>query len=40
MIPIHETRNYVQRVIENLHVYREQLNPAQLAFNPEGDLRR
>ena len=40
MIPISETRNYVQRVIENLHVYREQLNPARLAFNPEGDLRR
>ena len=39
-IPFNETRNYVQRVIENLHVYRQQLDPARLAFNPEGDLRR
>lgn len=40
MIPISETRNYVQRVIENLHVYRQQLDPSRLAFNPESDLRR
>ncbi|MDA0241655.1 MAG: lytic transglycosylase domain-containing protein, partial [Proteobacteria bacterium] len=40
MIPISETRNYVQRVIENLHVYRQQLNPSRLAFNPVEDLHR
>lgn len=40
MIPFSETRNYVQRVIENLHVYRKQLNPSRLAFNPESDLTR
>ena len=39
-IPFRETRNYVQRVIENLHVYRQRLGQTQLAFNPEGDLRR
>tara|TARA_B100000315_G_scaffold259931_1_gene318183 strand:- start:7433 stop:9412 length:1980 start_codon:yes stop_codon:yes gene_type:complete len=40
MIPFRETRNYVQRVIENLHVYRQRLNQTEIAFNPEGDLRR
>ena len=40
LIPFDETRNYVQRVMENLHVYRHRLNIVQLAFNPEGDLRR
>lgn len=40
LIPFTETRNYVQRVMENLHVYRQRLNSIQLAFNPEGDLRR
>jgi soluble lytic murein transglycosylase len=28
-IPFYETRNYVQRVLENLHVYRHRLTPAQ-----------
>ncbi|MDP6258716.1 MAG: lytic transglycosylase domain-containing protein, partial [Rhodospirillales bacterium] len=40
MIPFRETRNYVQRVIENLHVYRKRLNQNEIAFDPEGDLRR
>ncbi|MBT7956084.1 MAG: lytic transglycosylase domain-containing protein [Rhodospirillaceae bacterium] len=40
MIPFRETRNYVQRVIENLHVYRKRLNQTEIDFNPEGDLRR
>jgi soluble lytic murein transglycosylase len=40
MIPFTETRNYVQRVIANLHVYRTRLNQTEIAFNPEGDLRR
>ena len=40
LIPFSETRNYVQRVMENLHVYRHRLSSIQLAFNPEGDLRR
>jgi soluble lytic murein transglycosylase len=39
-IPISETRNYVQRVMENLQVYRWRFNPrsAKLALNQ--DLRR
>ncbi len=40
MIPLSETRNYVQRVMENLHVYRLRLADSELAFNPESDLRR
>jgi len=32
LIPISETRNYVQRVIENLQVYRQRLNPNQLSL--------
>ena len=40
MIPFSETRNYVQRVIENLHVYRQRLGQTRVAFNPESDLRR
>ena len=40
MIPIGETRNYVQRVMENLHVYRARLGDEELAFSPEDDLRR
>ncbi len=32
LIPISETRNYVQRVIENLQVYRQRLNRNQLSL--------
>ena len=40
LIPFSETRNYVQRVLENLHIYRELIDDAQVAFNPEALLRR
>ena len=39
LIPFTETRNYVQRVVENLKVYRQKVAPAtQLALNTEEDL--
>ncbi len=40
MIPFEETRTYVQRVMENLHVYRRNLQPTQLAVDVERDLKR
>ena len=40
LIPFGETRNYVQRVIENLHVYRHRMAKTEVAFTPERDLRR
>ena len=40
LIPFEETRNYVQRVIENLHVYRHRMAKTEVAFTPERDLRR
>ena len=40
MIPFNETRNYVQRVMENLRVYRGRLENTEVAFNPMGDLLR
>jgi len=40
LIPFSETRNYVQRVLENLHIYRELAEDNQMAFNPEALLRR
>jgi soluble lytic murein transglycosylase len=39
-IPISETRNYVQRVLENLQVYRHRLGGTQLAVSLEQDLAR
>ena len=39
-IPFHETRNYVQRVMENLQVYRARLNDTEVALTPERDLSR
>jgi soluble lytic murein transglycosylase len=39
-IPISETRNYVQRVMENLQVYRHRLGGTQLALSIEQDLAR
>jgi soluble lytic murein transglycosylase len=39
-IPINETRNYVQRVLENLQVYRVRLGDSQLAFSLSDDLKR
>ncbi len=40
MIPIEETRNYVQRVLEGLQVYRQRLNHTEVALALERDLRR
>lgn len=39
-IPFPETRNYVQRVLENLQVYRLRLGSRSLALSLAGDLRR
>jgi soluble lytic murein transglycosylase len=39
-IPVAETRNYVQRVLENLQVYRYRLGDHRLAFSLASDLRR
>jgi soluble lytic murein transglycosylase len=40
LIPFAETRNYVQRVMENLQVYRYRLAGAPVAIQIEEDLRR
>jgi len=40
MIPISETRNYVQRVLENLQVYRLRLSETEVAETLENDLSR
>jgi soluble lytic murein transglycosylase len=40
MIPIRETRNYVQRILEGLQVYRQRLNHTEVALALERDLRR
>ena len=39
-IPFSETRNYVQRVMENLLVYRHRLDQPQIAMSLEHDLLR
>jgi soluble lytic murein transglycosylase len=39
-IPYQETRNYVQRVLENVQVYRARLSGNRSALNIEADLRR
>ncbi len=39
-IPVGETRNYVQRVLENLQVYRLRLGDHGLAFSLASDLKR
>jgi len=39
MIPINETRNYVQRVLENLQIYRGQIG-RESAFSLASDLAR
>ena len=39
-IPFSETRNYVQRVIENVQVYRYRLGGTQIAISIEQDLAR
>lgn len=40
MIPYRETRNYVQRVIENLQIYRMRMNGRLVARAIERDLKR
>ncbi|WP_158045094.1 lytic transglycosylase domain-containing protein [Skermanella pratensis] len=40
LIPISETRNYVQRVMEALHVYRARMNGGTARLLLEEDLRR
>ena len=39
-IPFNETRNYVQRVLENLQVYRLRIGKRELAFSLPEDLHR
>ena len=39
-VPISETRNYVQRVLENLQIYRFVLGDRDKAFELVADLRR
>jgi soluble lytic murein transglycosylase len=39
LIPIYETRNYVQRIIENLQFYRARLNGGQAPLNIVRDLK-
>jgi soluble lytic murein transglycosylase len=38
LIPISETRNYVQRVLENLQVYRMRLAKTEIALSLDSDL--
>ena len=40
LIPFSETRNYVQRCLENLQVYRARIGSMQLAQTPHADLVR
>lgn len=40
MIPFSETRNYVQRVLENLRVYRKRLGETEVASTMASDLSR
>ena len=40
LIPFNETRNYVQRVLENIQVYRYRLKKTELATSLETDLQR
>ena len=39
-IPFAETRNYVERVLEGVQVYRRRLGATGMALNLESDLRR
>lgn len=40
MIPVDETRNYIDRVLENLQVYRERLNGTEVAMGIAQDVLR
>ena len=39
-IPFSETRNYVQRVLENIQIYRHRLGVVQIAQSLQQDLNR
>jgi len=39
-IPYSETRNYVQRVLENLQIYRMRLGQTGTTFTLASDLKR
>ena len=39
-VPFQETRNYIQRVLENLQVYRTRLSKTQIALALDRDLKR
>ena len=38
LIPFEETRNYIQRVMEGLQIYRGRLNGARMAITLDRDL--
>ena len=40
LIPYQETRTYVQRVLGNLQVFRNRLQPGRMAVTLDRDLRR
>lgn len=40
LIPIDETRNYIDRVLENVQVYRERLDGTEVALGITRDIRR
>ena len=40
LIPIYETRNYVQRVMEAMLVYRARIQGAKADLNLDRELRR
>lgn len=40
LIPFNETRNYVQRVLSNLQVFRHRLQPGKVALTLKSDLQR
>jgi soluble lytic murein transglycosylase len=40
LIPIYETRNYVQRVLEAVHIYRARMDGGDAKLLLEEDLRR
>ncbi|MCE2509927.1 MAG: lytic transglycosylase domain-containing protein [Alphaproteobacteria bacterium] len=39
-IPIYETRNYVQRILENLQIYRVRTSGGKFVLQPSNDLQR
>ena len=39
-IPVYETRNYVQRILENLQIYRARLNGGQAPLQIVSDMKR